>query len=384
MAKSILVAPDSFKNSLTAKQVASIVAEELESYAPSNNPNWSIEKQPLADGGEGTVEALVTAHDGSYRRSSVKDPLGHTVNARWGMFKSSSSVIEMAEASGFELLDSGELNPLRATTYGTGQLIMEAVQAGAKTIYVGLGGSATVDGGLGMARAIGFRFLDANGDEIRYPERLSSIQNLSDDDVPADLSDVDIVACYDVTNPLLGKEGAATVFGPQKGADEKEVKQLEGGLKHWADTVESHTDRSVRDREGTGAAGGLGFGLAALLGAELRPGATSVMDQTNLNSKLKNVDVLITGEGSMDKQSLRGKTPVAVARRAREYDVRLLLGLAGQFTEQDGGFYPLFDFIASCTKQPLDEEKLLQSAESRLRDGSRDLARLLDLIESSS
>jgi glycerate kinase len=383
LAKSILVAPDSFKNSLTANQVASIITEELESYETSESPDWTIEKHPLADGGEGTVEALVTAHGGTYRQTPVNDPLGRTVDARWGTFKSDSAVIEMAEASGIERLEAAELDPLRTTTYGTGELIREAVQAGAKTIYVGLGGSATVDGGLGMARALGFRCLDGNGDEVEDPDRLSAIRTVCDEDVTLNVSEIEIVGLYDVTNPLLGEDGAARVFGPQKGADDRTVKRLEDGLNHWADTVESHTGRTGRDTEGTGAAGGLGFGLAALLGAKLRPGAVSVMDQTNLNSKLKNVDVLITGEGSIDRQSLQGKTPVAAARRSREKGVRMVLGVAGQITDHDEKMYPLFDFILSCTRQPLSEDELIQTAETRLRNASRDLARLLALTESS-
>jgi glycerate kinase len=377
----ILLAPDAFKNSMSASRVCDTIEEGLK--RARGDRDWTIRHHPLADGGEGTTEAFVEAHDGTYRSETVPGPLGSPVEARWGTFGPGESrgVLEMAQASGHELLDPDEMDPLRATTDGTGKLIEAALDQGIETLYVGVGGSATVDGGLGMARALGYRFRDDRGEPICRPEGLADLTTLDDEGVDPRLEDLEVIVCCDVNNPLLGSEGAARVFAPQKGADTEDVERLEHSLARWADIVENATGRTRRDREGAGAAGGLAFGLATLLGAELRPGADCVMDETNFNSELASADVLITGEGSLDEQSLHGKTPVAAARRARDHDVRYVLGVAGQLADGRGEFHPLFDLLFSAVTRPMDPEQALEQSPRQVRDAACEVGCLLNLID---
>jgi glycerate kinase len=377
----ILVAPDAFKNSMSASRAAEVIEDGLEKAR--DDENWSVRRHPLADGGEGTTEAFVEAHDGNYQFETVTGPLGSSVEARWGTFgpEDRNGVIEMAQASGHELLDESEMDPLRATTYGTGELIESALDRGVETLYVGVGGSATVDGGLGMARALGFRFLDDRGNIVRRPGKLADLDRIDDGDVDLRLSDFEIVVCCDVDNPLLGSAGAARVFAPQKGAATEDVERLEHALSHWADVVERTTGRTRRNQDGAGAAGGLAFGLTALLGAELRSGAGCVMDETNFNSALSSADVLITGEGSLDAQSLRGKTPLAAARRAREQSVDFVLGLAGQLDGDRGEFHPAFDLLFSAITRPMDLREALERGPCQVREAAREVGYLLKLID---
>lgn len=344
--------------------------------------NFELEKHPLADGGEGTVEAIIEAHDGEYRTTTVHGPLGEETEAKWGVYSSDepTAVIEMAQASGYELIDSGENDPMGATTYGTGELIKEAIETGAERIYLGLGGSATVDGGLGMARALGFQFLDFDGDTVKTPGRMQEVQTLDDTGALRNLRETTFLACVDVDNPLLGEDGAAKVFAPQKGASPDEVQILEFSLENWAEVLENYAGKQLSQSSGTGAAGGLGFGLAALLQADLRSGAEAVMDETNFNSKLKSADILITGEGSMDRQTNMGKAPASAADRARKFELDYILGIGGQLSEGFENLYPLFDYIISCTRAPEDLNSVLRKVDKYLERGSRDLARLIKLL----
>lgn len=377
----IVIAPDHFKDSLSAAEAADAIKRGLSDSLDQNV--WSVLTHPLADGGEGTVEAFVEAKSGKYREDIVSGPLGDEVNAKWGTFESNgtAAVIEMAEASGYELLDASERNPMKATTYGTGELINEALECGVDEIFVGLGGSATVDGGLGMIRALGFEVLDDPGEPVKYPDRLIEAKKLVRRDVPDRLSEVNIIACVDVDNPLLGEDGAARVYGPQKGADPNEVQRLENCLSQWADLVETECDVSAREQEGAGAAGGLGFGFSAVLGAELRSGARAVMDETDFNSVLENAEVLLTGEGKLDEQTLYGKTTHAAARRAREYEVPLVIALGGQVPDRIEDFHPLFDCVLSCLNRPMTLNDALDRTDSLLKSTSRELGNLIKLLQ---
>lgn len=375
----VLVAPDKFKGSLSASDVASALASGLGRSLPGD---WSIREHPLADGGEGTVESIVEALDGEFVTTEVEGPLGDPTDARWGLVHyegETTAVIEMAAASGYDLIDPDEANPMRATTYGTGELIDEARKRGVGRIIVGLGGSATVDGGLGMARALGYEFYDGNGDEIQYPEGLGKLVEVSDKNVPVSLSEVTVTVCSDVDNPLLGEEGAARVYGPQKGADPGMVETLEGNLERWANVLEEFAGVRVKDREGAGAAGGLGFGLAVLLDGSLVSGAKTVMDVTSFNSVLQDADVLITGEGKIDRQTKYGKTPSAAARRAREHGDPTTLAVCGHRAEGYEELHQAFDVILSVVDRPMSLEEALEESGELLRRAGDEIGRFLTL-----
>ena len=310
----VLVAPDKFKGTLTAGQVAGHLAAGLERV----RPGLGIVQVPVADGGDGTVDAAEAA---GYRRieMGVRGPTGKAITAAFA-FADGTAVIEAAAASGLALLPDGELAPLTAHTRGVGELILTAVRMRAKRVVLGLGGVATTDGGSGMARAFGARLLDAAGADL--PPGGGALTRLARLDLSKlrDLSGIEFVVANDVDNPLLGPHGAAAVYAPQKGATPADVAVLEEGLARWADVVElaCTSDRDVpgsyRDVPGAGAAGGLGFAALAFLGATIRPGIELILDLISFGSHLDNASLVITGEGAMDAQSLRGKAPVGVAR----------------------------------------------------------------------
>jgi glycerate kinase len=311
----IVVAPQAFKGSLEATEVARAIARGARRVFPQAH----VVLLPVADGGEGTVRALVEASGGRTVTTRVMGPLERMVNASWGLLgNEQTAVIEMAAASGLPLLRREERNPLRTTTYGTGELICHALDYGVRHLIVGIGGSATNDGGAGMAQALGARFLDADGRDLplgggalRYLDRI----DVSGLDPRLRALTVN-VAC-DVNNPLTGPDGASHVYGPQKGADAAMVRELDAALERFAEVVRRDLGIDVRDIPGAGAAGGLGAGLIAFLGARLCSGVDIVFRAIGLEQKLQGADLVITGEGRMDSQDLYGKAPMAVVERAR-------------------------------------------------------------------
>ena len=338
----IVIAPDSFKETLSAAEVAEALADGVRAALP----HATIDACPMADGGEGTVAAMVAATRGTVRTASVAGPLGEPLDAGFGLLGGRAAaagkvaVIEMAAASGLDLVPPARRDPLRTTTYGTGELIRAALDAGASEILVGIGGSATVDGGCGCAQAIGVAFTDAAGEPC--------VCGLAGGGLPAvhriDLARRDPrvaqarirVAC-DVTNPLTGPSGAARVYGPQKGATPEMVEQLDAALAHLAEVIRRDLGLDVAHLPGAGAAGGLGAGLVAFLGAELQRGVEIVADAVGLSARLAGADLCLTGEGKLDRQSLSGKTAVGVARVAREAAVPVLCIPAQAETGLDHG-----------------------------------------------
>ncbi|MFB6346649.1 MAG: glycerate kinase [bacterium] len=378
-ARRVLVAPDKFKEALPASRVASALGDGLRAEL---GDEWSVREHPLADGGEGTVEAIVQARNGEFVRSDVRGPRGETVEAEWGLFReenTKTAVIEMAAASGFNLIDPETANPLKTTTYGTGELIKKAVDRDVDRILVGLGGSATVDGGLGAARALGYSFYDSNNSEVKSPESLGSAARVDDEAVAETLSQVTVTLCSDVDNPLLGESGAARVYGPQKGADEAMVERLEQNLTHWANLLENYTGRTGRETAGAGAAGGLGFGLALLLDGSLVPGAQKVMDVTDFNSSVRNADVVVTGEGKIDRQTGHGKTPAAAAKRARQCGNPVVFAVAGQRSVEHDQLLGVFDVILSIMDRPMSLREALDQTGPLLKRTGRDLANILSV-----
>ena len=310
----VVIAPDKFKGSLTALEAAEAMARGLSRVDPSAE----IDRVPMADGGEGTVAALVAATGGSYRTVTVTGPLGDPVVASFGLLGDGrTAVLEMASASGLWLVPPGLRDPLRATTRGTGQLLLAALEAGARRVIVGIGGSATNDGGAGLGQALGFRLLDTHGRELEPGggelDRLARIERT---DQVAVLGSATIAVACDVTNPLCGPQGASAVYGPQKGATPEVVERLDRNLGHFADIVARDLDVAVRDIPGSGAAGGLGGGLVAFAGGRLEGGVNLVIEAVNLRERLHAADLCLTGEGALDGQSAFGKTAVGVARLA--------------------------------------------------------------------
>ncbi|ABL00513.1 glycerate kinase [Pelobacter propionicus] len=367
----IIIAPDSYKGSLSAVEVAEAMARGIVSVFP----DAEIVSLPVADGGEGTVEALVAATSGRFVCQEVSGPLGEPVMARWGILgDGATAVIEMAAASGLPLVAPERRNPLRASTCGTGELIRAALDAGLRRLIVGIGGSATNDGGAGMARALGVRFLDADGTEL--PEggaALARLARVDLDGLDPRLVETSLQVACDVTNPLCGENGASVIYGPQKGATPEMVRELDRALEHYSQVVEQAIARNVSDQAGSGAAGGLGAGLRYFTNASLLPGVKIVLDAVGFAEALKTADLVITGEGCSDAQTAHGKAPLGVARLARNGGVPVicLSGGLGAGAEQllEHGIDALLG-IVSCP-MPLEDcmaraAELVETATSRV------------------
>lgn len=330
----IIVISDSFKGSLDSVEIARIAAECIRQFYPA----CQVVGLPVADGGEGTVDCFLEAVGGERVVVPVTGPWGEPVEAAYGRI-GDTAVVEMAAAAGLPMAGA-HLDPSRTTTYGVGQLILHAIEHGAKHLVLGLGGSATNDGGCGAAAALGVQFSDASGESfVPVGATLSRIASIDCTAAAQRLRDVRVEVMCDIDNPLCGPRGAAAVFGPQKGADAVMVEQLEQGLRHLAGVVERDLGRPVADLPGAGAAGGFGAGAAAFFGAELRPGIEVVLDLVGFDEQLKGCDLVLTGEGRMDGQSLGGKVPVGVARRAKKQGIPVvaLVGIVGP------GLDPVYD-----------------------------------------
>ncbi len=318
----IIVAPQEFKGTLTAGQAARAMA----AGARRALPDAEVETIPLADGGPGTVSAIVAGEGGHIRHASVQDPLGRIVEAEWALLKGRVGILEMAAAAGLWRLKPEERDPLAASTYGVGQLIAAALASGCQRVVIGLGGSATNDGGAGMAAALGVRFLDSEGHELRPGgAALGSLARIDVSGLHAGVRSCRFTAATDVTNPLCGPDGASLVYGPQKGASPEAATQLDAALRHYAAVIERDLGVPVLAAAGAGAAGGLGAGLIAFLGAEVRPGIEVVTEIVRLRERLRGAQLLVTGEGRLDGQTGWGKTVAGVARIAAEMGVPVLV-----------------------------------------------------------
>ena len=322
----IVIAPDSYKESLTAMEVAVAIENGFRHVLPEAE----YIKLPMADGGEGTVQSLVDATGGVIINHKVTGPLGDQVDAFYGLMGDGKvAIIEMAAASGLHLVASEQRNPLQTTTFGTGELIKAVLDKGVEHIIVGIGGSATNDGGLGMAQALGIKMLDTYGKEIGYGGgSLARLATIDMSDLDPRLASIKLEVACDVDNPLCGPKGASAVFGPQKGATPEMVKQLDANLAHYAGIIKTQLGADVKDMAGAGAAGGLGAALLGLLNASLRPGIDIVMDAVNLSDIIADADLVITGEGRIDSQTIHGKTPIGVARTAKKFN-KPVIGIAG-------------------------------------------------------
>lgn len=326
----ILIAIDSFKGSLTSVEAGEAAAAGIRAASP----DAEIEVVPLADGGEGTVDALVRATGGQSIRTQVTGPLGNPVDAEYGILgDGTTAVIEIAEACGLPLVPESKRNPLTTTSYGVGELILDAVSHGADSLIAGLGGSATNDAGVGMLQALGCRFLDETGEEVpRGGAALGAIRSVDVSGLPPAIKHLDIQVACDVNNPLYGEQGAAHIYGPQKGATPEMVTKLDGGLRNFAEVVEAGLGKDVQAIPGAGAAGGLGAAFVGFLNAGLRSGIELILDAIGLEEKVRQADYAITGEGRMDAQSSMGKAAMGVAALANKHGVPVI-ALAGSVTK---------------------------------------------------
>ena len=370
----VVIAPDSFKESMSAERVALAIAEGWrEVFAEAD-----IRLCPMADGGEGTVEAVLSATGGERREQQVCGPLGTPVTAHWGWLPDErQAVIEMAAASGLHWVAAEQRDARITTTYGTGELVLAALDAGARRIILGIGGSATNDGGAGLLEALGARLLNEEGQPIgRGGAALTDLQRIELAGLDTRLAATEIIIAADVDNPLCGPHGASHVFGPQKGASADQVEQLDHALSHFADVMAAALGQDYRDVPGVGAAGGLGFAARAVLGARFRPGIELVAELSGLAEAVQGADLVITGEGRLDGQSLHGKTPVGVARIARAAGVPVI-ALAGSLGE---GYQRLYeagiDAAFSLVPGPLSLEQAMLEGEQQLQARAGDIARL--------
>lgn len=351
----IVLAPDSFKESMTAKEVC----QEIEKGLKKILKNIECIPVPMADGGEGTTQSLVDATNGKFFTIDVTGPLGDIVKARFGILgDKKTAIIEMAQASGLELVPREKRNPMITTTYGTGELIKKALEKGVSTILIGIGGSATNDGGAGMFQALGGKLLDKNGNDIGFGGgELSKLDRIDISNLDSRIKDVEIIVACDVQNPLTGKNGASHIFGKQKGANEEEREILDKNLKNFAEIIRKDIGKDVENIAGAGAAGGLGAGLMAFLSAKLKKGVEIVIEYSELEKKIQGADLVITGEGSIDGQTRFGKTPYGVAKTAQKYDIPVI-ALAGNIgkdieTLYEHGFTAILPILTKV--ESLDE-----------------------------
>ncbi|NSW90902.1 MAG: glycerate kinase [Firmicutes bacterium] len=372
----ILLAPDSFKGSMTSIEII----DYLERAARQNFNPIEIVKVPIADGGEGTVDALTVLKGGEYRWVEVTGPLGEKVKAKYGIIEDKTAVIEMAQASGLPLIAPCDRNPLLTTTYGTGEIIKAALDEGIREFIIGIGGSATNDGGIGAAQALGIRFLDSKGNEVGFGGReLSRIKHINMENLDPRIKESSIVVICDVNNPLTGDKGATAVFGPQKGATEDMLLVLEKGMKNYAEVIRTQLGIDVDRIPGSGAAGGLGAAFICFLGAELKPGIDTILDFANFEQLLTDVDLVITGEGRIDGQSLFGKVPVGIARRCKKHGVKVVV-IAGSMGDGAQAVYEYgIESIMTIINKDMSLEEAISRSKELLMDAADRMFRLIKL-----
>ncbi|QDD88132.1 glycerate kinase [Pseudomonas oryzihabitans] len=370
----IVIAPDSFKESLSAAGVASALTRGLRQALPQAE----LVECPLGDGGEGTLDAVLAATGGEVRQAQVTGPLGGSVEARWGwLAEQRTAFVEMASASGLELVPKARREVLVATSRGTGELLRAALDEGAERLVLAIGGSATNDGGAGLLQALGVRLLDEHEKELTPGgAALAKLARIELTDLHPRLAEVEVVIAADVDNPLCGPQGASHIFGPQKGASPAQVRQLDEALAHFAAITAATLGRDAKDQPGAGAAGGVGFAALAFLQATFRPGIEVVAELVGLEAALQGADLALTGEGRLDGQTLRGKTPAGVLRLARRHGVPVV-AVAGSLGD---GYEALYEqglaAAFSLVPGPLSLEEALTQAEVLLERTARDIGRL--------
>ena len=375
----ILIAPDSFKGSLSALEVAKAIEKGIKKV----DEHIETVIVPMADGGEGTVQSLIDVSDGQLIETLAQDPLHRNIQSFYGiMGDGKTAVIEMAAASGLPLLKNEERNPLKTSTFGTGELIKDALEKGCTSIILGLGGSATNDGGTGMAQALGVRFLDENGLELAMcGAELINIHSVDMSGIDDRLKGVNFIAACDVDNPLCGEKGASNVYGRQKGATETDVQALDKGLAHFSEIMKKGYGFDYKNFPGAGAAGGLGYGVMCFLGAKLESGIEIVTRVTQLADKMYGAELVFTGEGRIDSQTAYGKTPFGVAQVAKQYNIPVI-ALAGGLGDGYQELYSKgFDAIFSIIDKPMTLEEAIENSKTLIENITESIIRLRNSLK---
>lgn len=370
----IVIIPDSFKGSASSMEVCNCIEKGILKVFKNAN----IKKIPVADGGEGTVDSILYAAGGNIKKVNVRNPSGKIIEAKYGIINKEKAVIEMAEASGITLVDDAVRNPLKYSTYGTGELIKDAMNNNIKEILIGIGGSATNDCGIGMANALGYKFLDENNNEIEpIAENMIKVASIDDSNVDKRIFDIKINVACDVKNPLYGENGATAIYGKQKGVTEECFDILDNGLKNIARIVKDKFNKEIDYIEGSGAAGGLGGGLVAFCNAELKSGIDAVLDIIDFEDKIKDASLIITGEGAIDGQTKKGKVPVGVARRANSIPVIAIVGdiRDGAEAVYDMGIVSIMPALKRA--MPLDEA--IKNSKTLIEDAAERACRFISI-----
>lgn len=371
----IAIAPNSFKGSLDAFKVA----KSIEKGLLDSKLDVTCELFPIADGGDHTLEVFLNWLGGEIRKNTVVGPLGFEVEAEWALVENGkTAIIEMAKASGISLIEENALNPLKANSFGTGQLIIAAIESGAEKIILGLGGSATVDGGLGILQALGVNLLDGNGDQIGYDSNpILDLCDISNENIDPRIYKVEFLILCDVENPLLGKNGAARIFGPQKGASTSDVERLEKAMVNFNNIIKEKTTKDLSTIAGSGAAGGIAVSLKSFFNTTIVSGVDFLLNKMNFIECLKEADLLITAEGKVDAQTLHGKGPFGVAEKARFFGVPsiILAGKADEIDQLNHGF----DAVFPITNGPMTLEGAINRTAIDLEETSRQIGNLLAL-----
>ena len=375
----IVIAPDSFKESMSAKEACDAIERGMKKVLTK----VEFVKVPMADGGEGTTQSLVDATNGKMYHAKTTGPLGEKVDSVFGILgDGKTAILEMASTSGLEMVPREKRNPMITTTFGTGELIKKAMDMGVLAILIGIGGSATNDGGAGMIQALGGKLLNENGEQIGFGGgELSKIRKIDLSGLDSRIRDIEIIAACDVQNPLTGTTGASHIFGRQKGANDEMIEILDNNLKHYSEIIKRDIGADVEHIPGAGAAGGLGAGLMAFLSAELKKGIEIVIEHSNLKEKMKGACLVITGEGSIDGQTRFGKTPYGVAKTAKVYDIPVV-ALAGNVGKDvdilyDHGFDAIFSIMPGV--QPL--EIAIKNGKDNLERASENIGRMIRLFK---
>ncbi len=372
----VLIAIDSFKGSLTSREAGMAAAEGIKRVYPEA----VCDVVTVADGGEGTVDSLMSALEGQTVSVQVCDPLGRKINCSYGITPDGTALMEMSSAAGITLLEKDELNPLHTTTYGVGEMIKDAIEKGCRRFVIGIGGSATNDGGAGMLQALGFSFLNKEGEDIPFgAEGLSQLHSISTQGVMKELSGCTFRIACDVTNPLCGENGCSAVFGPQKGASAETVSEMDGYLLNFAEKTKDILPLSDKDFPGTGAAGGLGFAFKSYLDAELLSGIELILDEIHIEEKIKEADIVITGEGRIDSQTVMGKAPGGVAEKAKKHG-KPVLAFSGAVTKDavfcnEKGIDAFFPIVRGITT--LEEAMKKDTAFSNMTDTAEQVFRVI-------
>ncbi|HEO1293774.1 TPA: glycerate kinase [Streptococcus agalactiae] len=375
----VVVAIDSLKGSLSSLEAGNAIKESINEVISGAD----VEVHPLADGGEGTVEALTLGMGGTIETIPVKGPLGEKVHASYGIIPQRQlAIIEMAAAAGITLIATEERNPLHTTTYGVGEMIKDAISKGCRHFIIGIGGSATNDGGAGMLQALGYALLDKDNQEISLgAQGLADLKSISTDKVIEELKECDFKIACDVTNPLCGAQGCSSIFGPQKGADEDMITKMDTWLSNYATLATSVSEKADATIEGTGAAGGLGFAFLAFTNATLEPGIDIILSEINIEKAISEADLVVTGEGRLDGQTVMGKAPIGVAKLAKKYGKKVVV-FSGSVTEdailcnQHGidAFFPIVRRLIS-----LDEAMSKEVAYKNMKETATQVFRLINL-----